>query len=96
MEMLNGRYWPNGKFWLIEVSEVGVMTQGQTEAGALEMVADVIETLVDVDGFKVIVEQTPEDKYAYTFSIRTNMPDIFEMWRAKREKGYKAKVNEYV
>lgn len=87
--MLKGRYWRSDKFWLIEVPEISVMTQGHSEADALEMIADAIETLVDMDGFKVTVEQNLEDKYACTFSIRPNMPGIFEAWRAKREKAYK-------
>jgi predicted RNase H-like HicB family nuclease len=45
----------DGKFWLVEVPQLDVMTQGQTRAEALEMIADAIESLVNEPEFKVDV-----------------------------------------
>ncbi len=39
---LEGKVWKSGKFWLIEVPSLDVMTQGHTKAEALEMIRDAI------------------------------------------------------
>lgn len=45
---------PDG-FWSIEVSMLGVFTQGETKDDAFAMVADAIEMVVNKPGFKVEV-----------------------------------------
>ena len=50
-----GKVWKDGKFWLIEVPALDVMTQGNTKREALEMIADAIEVLVDKPDFKIEV-----------------------------------------
>jgi len=52
---LSGRVFKSGKFWVIEVPILGVVTQGYTKKEAYEMIADVIESLVNKKGFKVDV-----------------------------------------
>jgi predicted RNase H-like HicB family nuclease len=44
---LEGKLWKSGKFWLVEVPAVEVMTQGYSRDEALKMIADAIEGLVD-------------------------------------------------
>lgn len=44
---LEGKIWKSGKFWLVEVPAVEVMTQGHSREEALKMIADAIEGLVD-------------------------------------------------
>jgi predicted RNase H-like HicB family nuclease len=51
---LTGKLFKDGKFWLIEVPILDVMTQGHTRKEAFEMIADAIETLVDKENFKII------------------------------------------
>jgi len=59
---LEGKIWKSGKFWLVEVSAVEVMTQGRSRKEALEMIADAIEGLMacyfpdDAKDFKVSVQ----------------------------------------
>lgn len=59
---LEGKLWKSGKFWLIEVPAIEVMSQGHTQKEALEMIADAIEGLIgcyypeDSKGFKVCVQ----------------------------------------
>jgi hypothetical protein len=43
---LEGKLWKKGKFWLVEVPAVEVMTQGYSREEALKMIADAIEGLV--------------------------------------------------
>jgi predicted RNase H-like HicB family nuclease/DNA-binding XRE family transcriptional regulator len=52
---LEGNLFKDGKFWLIEIPILDVMTQGHTRKEAFEMIADAIETLVDKKGFKINV-----------------------------------------
>jgi len=52
---LAGRVFKGGKFWVIEVPILGVVTQGYTKKEAYEMIADAIESLVNRKGFKVEV-----------------------------------------
>ena len=52
---LSGRVFKGGKFWIIEVPILGVVTQGYTKKEAYEMIADAIESLVNKKGFKVDV-----------------------------------------
>lgn len=60
---LEGKLWKSGKFWLIEVPAVDVMTQGRTRKEALKMIADALEGLVNCyfpnesKGFKVFVQE---------------------------------------
>ncbi len=59
---LEGKIWKRGKFWLIEVPAVEVMTQGYSREEALNMIKDAIEGLVDcyfpdeVKDFQVIIQ----------------------------------------
>jgi len=43
---LEGNIWKSGKFWLVEVPAVEVMTQGSSKKEALMMIADALEGLV--------------------------------------------------
>jgi predicted RNase H-like HicB family nuclease len=43
---LEGKLWKSGKFWLIEVPAIDVMTQGNTREEALKMLENAIEGLV--------------------------------------------------
>ena len=60
---LAGKIFKDGKFWLIEVPILDVMTQGHTRKEAFEMIADAIVTLVDKEGFKINVYQGKSDNF---------------------------------
>lgn len=59
---LEGKIWKSGKFWLVEVPTVEVMTQGHTRTDAIKMIVDAIEGLVncyfpnEAKNFKVFVQ----------------------------------------
>lgn len=42
-----GKIYKDGKFWLAEIPILEAMTQGHTRKEALEMVADMVETMVN-------------------------------------------------
>jgi len=50
-----GKIHKDGKFWLAEIPMLDLMTQGRTKKVAYEMVADMLETLVNKAGFEVTV-----------------------------------------
>lgn len=61
---LEGKIWKDGKFWLIEVSCLDIMTQGKTRKEAFKMIKDAIMTcaLCNIDekllvDFDVIVKE---------------------------------------
>lgn len=52
---LAGRVWKEGRHWLAEVPLLDALTQGRTRAGALRMLADLVETMADRGGLAVQV-----------------------------------------
>ena len=42
-----GKVWKDGKFWLVEVPALNVMTQGKTKKESLEMTEDSILGLIE-------------------------------------------------
>ena len=50
-----GKIYKDGKFWLAEIPILEAMTQGHTRKEALEMVADMVETMANKKGFKAEV-----------------------------------------
>jgi len=58
-----GRIWKDGRFWLVEVPSLDVMTQGHTRREALSMIADAIKGYVDKPGFKVTVRARSDDTF---------------------------------
>jgi DNA-binding XRE family transcriptional regulator len=56
---LAGRVWKEGRHWLAEVPLLDALTQGRTRAGALRMLADLVETMADRGG--LVVQVYPGD-----------------------------------
>jgi len=52
-----GRVFRDGKFWLVEIPILDLMTQGRTKEEAYRMAADIIETLVNRPGFSVSIHK---------------------------------------
>ena len=75
----------DGKFWLIEVQALDVMTQGRTKKEAYEMLADAIELLVGRPDFKVSVHVA---KKGQDVTLSANDSDVLIalMLRRQREK----------
>jgi len=51
----SGKIYKDGRFWLAEIPILDVMTQGHTRKEALEMAADMVETMANKEGFRVEV-----------------------------------------
>lgn len=59
---LEGRVWKDGKFWLIEVPSLNIMTQGRSRKEAIFMVEDAITGLISsyfteeaCEGFEIYI-----------------------------------------
>jgi DNA-binding transcriptional regulator YiaG len=78
-----GRIYKDGKFWLAEIPMLDLMTQGRTKKEAYEMVADMLESMVNKAGFEVKVFAGPKG----TFEIGATEPKhlISLLLRRKRE-----------
>lgn len=79
MMELEGKVWKSGKFWLVEVPSVEVMTQGHTKKEALKMIADAMEGLVscyfpdEVRGFKINIQDYKKGLIGVTSSNNSLM-----------------------
>ena len=51
----SGKIYRDGRFWLAEIPILDAMTQGHTRKEALEMAADMVETMANKEGFRVEV-----------------------------------------
>lgn len=82
---LEGKIWKSGRFWLIEVPAIDVMTQGHSRKEALEMIKDAIMGLIscyfpeEANNFQVTVHDyknnligvfSSNDSLMLAFSLR--------------------------
>ena len=59
----SGKIFKDGKFWLAEIPILDLMTQGRTKKATYEMVADMLESLINKDGFKIEVYKGKKDSF---------------------------------
>ena len=78
-----GKIYKDGKFWLAEIPILDAMTQGHTRKEALEMVADMVETMANEEGFRVEVHLGSDGEFEVGSSDPT--PLISLLLRRKRE-----------
>ncbi len=50
--MFRGKVYKEGKFWIIEVQDLDIMTQGRTKDEAYDMLEDLLKTASRREGFK--------------------------------------------
>jgi len=58
-----GQVVRSGKFWLVEIPILDAATQGHSRAEAFKMAADLVETLANKDGFKVVIHPAHKDVF---------------------------------
>ena len=64
------------KLWGVDISAIGIFTQGRTKKDACEMAKEAIELVVDLDGFKVTIEPGQNNDF---FIIPNNIGPILAM-----------------
>lgn len=80
-----GRIWKDGKHWLVEVPELGAMTQGRSRDEAYEMIKDLVETMADEPGFEAFVHPGSEDRFEIGANdVKTLVALLLRRQREKR------------
>ena len=59
----SGNMHKDGKFWLAEIPILDLMTQGRTKREAYEMVADMLDTMVNQKDFEITVFKGKKDTF---------------------------------
>lgn len=77
---LEGKVWKDGKFWLIEIPFLDLVTQGKSKKDALFMIKDALEILIDNKKFRCHVEATANG----TFYVESSTTDILIPFILKR------------
>jgi len=79
----SGRIYKDGEFWLAEIPILDVMTQGYSKEESLEMVADLVQTMANEDGFQVDVFLGPDG--VFEVGSTNPKPMISLLLQRKRE-----------
>ena len=59
----SGKIYKDGKYWLAEIPILDLMTQGRTKREAYEMVADMMDTMVNQKDFEITVFKGKKDTF---------------------------------
>lgn len=73
-----------GKFWLVEFPALDAATQGLNKADAYDMAKDLLETLADIEGFKLSILITPGKGhvfYAGSDDVKGFAAFLLRRWR---------------
>ena len=70
---IEGHLWKEGRFWIVEIPALDLMTQGLSKTEAYRVAGTVVEDVVGKDEFKVTVRKSGKDG----FVLETN--DSLEM-----------------
>jgi hypothetical protein len=79
--MLVGRMQRDGSLWTVEVESIGAWTQGRSRKDAVEMLADLIETMIETElkrsGIKATVTVLGDDgSSAYRLLVEASEPTL--------------------
>ena len=69
----SGKIYKDGRFWLAEIPILDAMTQGHTQKEAIEMAADMVETMANKEGFRVEVALVSGNKARKGVTSRNGM-----------------------
>lgn len=75
--VLRGMLWKEGKFWIVEVPDLDLITQGRTRREAYKMIADAMECLVNRKGFRVRVFRLPGNEFVVHSKSNVEMVALF-------------------
>lgn len=84
-----GKLTKEGKWWAVEIPLLDLSTQGATKAEAYAMAKDVVEAMVDKEGFKVTVMPAENNSFIIdTSDTKTLM--MFTLQRRRLANGLSA------
>ena len=61
--VLEGKIVRDGRYWLVEVTALDVMTQGVSYKDALKMIREAVDLLVDKKGFDLVVHSFDRESF---------------------------------
>jgi len=79
----SGTIYKDGRYWLAEIPILDLMTQGRTKKEAYEMAADMLESMVNKEGFKVNVFKGTKNSFEVGSSEPKHMVSL--LLQRKRE-----------
>ena len=79
----SGKVYKDGKYWLAEIPILDLMTQGRTKKEAYEMVVDMLETIVNKEGFSIELFRVGKDNFEVGSSEPKHMISL--LLQRKRE-----------
>ena len=85
-----GKVWKDGKFWLVEVPCLDIMTQGKTRKEALVMIKDAIVTLIACNFKESMIKKfdiTVNDYKGKAIGITATNNKILLAFSLKRQRG---------
>lgn len=85
---LVGKIWKSkvSKFWLIEVPDLDLATQGETREEAFEMMKDAIEAHIDEKGVEVSIFPEEQNERLFTLSTSSTAPLVALVLKRQRIK----------
>ena len=66
-----GSIWKDRKYWVIECPTLDVSTQGDTKKAALQMMVDLVQTMVNDRKYNVSIRIMGKDQFSMTFKNPT-------------------------
>lgn len=83
-----GKLWKDGKFWLVEVPAIEVMTQGRTRKEALNMIEDAIIGLISCyfPGEEEEFAVTVEDYKKGIIGVSANKDNLMQALSLRRQR----------
>lgn len=69
--LLSGKVYEDGGYWMIEFPSIDVMTQARTRDEVCHMAADLLETLVNIPAYTAKVALLADDRLEVTSSYRS-------------------------
>ncbi|MCL4361585.1 helix-turn-helix domain-containing protein [Candidatus Dependentiae bacterium] len=78
-----GRFWKDGKFWLVEIPFLDLMVQSKTKKEIPEMVKDAIELLVNDPSFSVKITLSQDNLYVEANDFKKLIALILKRLRLK-------------
>ncbi|MGK5089983.1 helix-turn-helix transcriptional regulator [Bdellovibrionota bacterium FG-2] len=69
---IEGHMWKDGKFWIVEIPALDLMTQGLSKTEAYRVAGTVVEDVVGKEGFKVTVGKAGKTAGKDSFVLEAN------------------------
>ncbi len=84
--ILSGKYYKDGKFWLVEIPQLDAMTQGMSKKEALVMIQDWVISMTDREDLEIELSDDGSGSFSIKFLDPAPIVSLM-LRRAKKESG---------